>query len=56
MDADELREIVDRTSSSPKIVPGTESAGFKAPAEENSEDADGTSVEDATKQADEETA
>lgn len=56
MDADELREIVDRTSSSPKIVPGTESAGFKAPAEENSEDADGTSVENATKQADEETA
>jgi len=56
MDADELREIVDRTSSSPKIVPGTESTGFKAPAEENSEDADGTSVENATKQADEETA
>ncbi|HJN67737.1 MAG TPA: ATP-binding protein, partial [Pirellulales bacterium] len=56
MDADELREIVDRTSPSPKIVPGTESTGFAAPAEENSEDADGTSVENATKQADEETA
>ncbi len=56
MDADELREIVDRTSSSPKIVPGTESAGFKAPTEKNAQDADETSVENAPKQADEETA
>jgi hypothetical protein len=56
MDADELREIVDRTSSSPKIVPGTESTGFKVPDGKNSEDAGGTSVENAPKQADEETA
>ena len=29
MDADELREIVDQTSVSPQIVPGTESDDFK---------------------------
>ena len=29
MDADELREIVDQTSLSPQIVPGTESDDFK---------------------------
>lgn len=58
MDAEELREIVDRTSSSPKIVPGTESAVFKAtpPAEEHRSDADGESMENARKQSGEETA
>ena len=39
MDADELREIVDQTSLSPQIVPGTESDDFKkAPSAEGGEE------------------
>ncbi len=33
MDADELRQIVDQTSKSPQIVPGTESDEFKKPSQ-----------------------
>jgi cell division protease FtsH len=53
MDADELREIVDQTSSSPKIVPGTESADFKtaAPDQEEVPGADAPAVEDKTKRS-----
>jgi cell division protease FtsH len=53
MDADELREIVDQTSSSPKIVPGTESADFKtaAPDQEEVPGVDAPAVEDKTKRS-----
>lgn len=58
MDGEELREIVDQTSSSPQIVPGTESTVSKTPSpvEEEPPTAEQKSVEKAPELPDEGTA